>query len=120
MLKIECGGVAVQIRVWSTEPFPEGGGIELRDRFGLRMPQSVAGAGAGAAVAIANGLRPNGRTIRGEGEVDAVLSFGTRPGVVAVSHDGSSAFTFRLAFSEAIATGYVTVRDAALLFGVQF
>ena len=41
VLKIECGRAAVQIRVRDTEAFPEGGGIELRHRFGLRMPQSV-------------------------------------------------------------------------------
>ena len=41
VLKIECGGEAVQIRIRGTAAFPEDGGIEIRHRFGLRMPQTV-------------------------------------------------------------------------------
>ena len=41
VLKIECAGAVVQIRVRDSAPFPEDGGIEVRHRFGLRMPQTV-------------------------------------------------------------------------------
>ena len=41
MLKIECAGAVVQIRVRGSAAFPEDGGIEVRHRFGLRMPQAV-------------------------------------------------------------------------------
>ena len=41
VLKIECGGAVVQIRVRGSTPFPEDGGIEVRHSFGLRMPQTV-------------------------------------------------------------------------------
>ena len=41
VLKIECAGAVVQIRVRGSATFPEDGGIEVRHSFGLRMPQSV-------------------------------------------------------------------------------
>ena len=41
VLKIECGGAAVQLLLRDADPFPEDGGIEIRHRFGLRMPHSV-------------------------------------------------------------------------------
>ena len=41
VLKIECAGAVVQIRVRGSAPFPGDGGIEVRHRFGLRMPQTV-------------------------------------------------------------------------------
>ena len=41
VLKIECAGAVVQIRVRGAAPFPEDGGIEVRHRFGLQMPQTV-------------------------------------------------------------------------------
>ena len=41
VLKIECAGAVVQIRVRGSAPFPEDAGIEVRHRFGLRMPQTV-------------------------------------------------------------------------------
>ena len=41
VLKIEYADAAVQVRLRSRGPFPEGGAIEIRHRFGLRMPQSV-------------------------------------------------------------------------------
>ena len=41
VLKIECAGAVVQIRVRGSAPFPEHGGIEVRHSFGLRMPQTV-------------------------------------------------------------------------------
>ena len=41
VLKIECAGAAVQIRLRGPALFPVGGGIEVRHSFGLRMPQSV-------------------------------------------------------------------------------
>ena len=41
VLKIECAGAVVQIRVRSSAPFPEDGGIKVRHSFGLRMPQTV-------------------------------------------------------------------------------
>ena len=41
VLKIECAGAAVQIRVRGSAPFPGDGGIEVRHSFGLRMPQTV-------------------------------------------------------------------------------
>ena len=44
-----------------------------------------ADAGAGAAKALANGLRLNGATIQGEGGTDAVLGFGSAPGVTGVT-----------------------------------
>ena len=44
-----------------------------------------ADAGAGAAKALANGLRRNGATIRGEDGTDAVLGFGSAPGVTGVT-----------------------------------
>ena len=47
-----------------------------------------ADAGAGAARAIANGLRPDGATIRDAGGAGAVLAFGEAPGVVAVEIAG--------------------------------
>ena len=44
-----------------------------------------ADAGAGAAKALANGLRLNGATIQGEDGTDAVLGFGSAPGVTGVT-----------------------------------
>ena len=41
VLKIECAGAVVQIRVRGSAAFPEDGGIEVRHSFGLRMPQTV-------------------------------------------------------------------------------
>ena len=41
VLKIECAGAVVQVRLRGAGPFPEGGGIGIRHCFGLRMPQSV-------------------------------------------------------------------------------
>ena len=41
VLKIEYGGAVVQVRLRGPAPFPEDGGIEIRHRFGLRMPQTV-------------------------------------------------------------------------------
>ena len=41
VLKIVCAGAVVQIRVRSSAPFPEDGGIKVRHSFGLRMPQTV-------------------------------------------------------------------------------
>ena len=41
MLKVEYAGAVVQVRLRGSAPFPEGGGIEIRYRFGLKMPQSV-------------------------------------------------------------------------------
>ena len=41
VLKVEYAGAVVQVRLRGSAPFPEGGGIEIRYRFGLKMPQSV-------------------------------------------------------------------------------
>ena len=41
VLKIECGGAVVQIRIRSPAGFSEDGGIEIRHSFGLQMPQTV-------------------------------------------------------------------------------
>lgn len=41
VLRIECGSAAIQLLLWGTAPFPKDGGIEIRHRFGLRMPHSV-------------------------------------------------------------------------------
>ena len=41
VLKIEYGGAAVQVRLRGSAPFPENAGIEIRHRFGLRIPQTV-------------------------------------------------------------------------------
>ena len=41
VLKIACAGVVVQVRLQGCEPFPDDGGIDIRYRFGLRMPTSV-------------------------------------------------------------------------------
>ncbi len=41
VLKIACAGAVVQVRLRDSGPFPENGGIEIRHRFGLRMPQTV-------------------------------------------------------------------------------
>ena len=41
VLKIEYADAAVQVRLRDPGRFPEGGGIEIRHRFGLRMPQTV-------------------------------------------------------------------------------
>ena len=41
VLKVEHGGAVVQVLLRDAGPFPEDGGIEIRHRFGLRMPQSV-------------------------------------------------------------------------------
>ena len=41
VLKIECAGAVVQVRVRGAAAFPEHGGIEVRYSFGLRMPQTV-------------------------------------------------------------------------------
>ena len=41
VLKIECAGAALQIRIRGSPAFPEGGGIEIRHAVGLRMPQTV-------------------------------------------------------------------------------
>ena len=41
VLKIECAGTVLQIRVRGSAPFPEDGGIEVRHSFGVQMPQTV-------------------------------------------------------------------------------
>ena len=41
VLKIECAGAVVQVRLRAPGPFPENGAIEIRHGFGLRIPQSV-------------------------------------------------------------------------------
>ncbi len=41
VIKIEYAGAVVQVRLRGAGRFPDGGGIEIRHRFGLRMPQSV-------------------------------------------------------------------------------
>ena len=41
VLRIAGAGVQVQVRLRGSAPFPEGGGIEIRHSFGLRMPQTV-------------------------------------------------------------------------------
>lgn len=41
VLKIEYAGAVVQIGVRGAAPFPVDGGIEIRHRFGLRIPLSV-------------------------------------------------------------------------------
>ena len=72
-----------------------------------------ADAGAPAARAVANGLLPNGATIRGGDGTDAVLAYGDAPGVVSVAigdapgDDGSwtagEAAEVRVAFAEPVA-----------------
>ena len=41
VLKIAFAGAVVLVRLRGTAPFPDGSGIEIRHRFGLKMPQSV-------------------------------------------------------------------------------
>ena len=41
VLKVACAGAVVQVLLRACGPFPEDGGIEIRHRFGLRMPQTV-------------------------------------------------------------------------------
>ena len=41
VLKIECAGTVVQIRVRGSAPFPEDGGIDIRHRFAMRMPPTM-------------------------------------------------------------------------------
>ena len=41
VLKIECAGAVVQIRVRGSAPFPEGGGIDIRHRYSVRMPPTM-------------------------------------------------------------------------------
>ena len=41
VLKIEYAGAVVQVRLRDAASFPDDGGIEIRHRFGLQMPQSV-------------------------------------------------------------------------------
>ena len=41
VLKIECAGTVVQIRVRGSAPFPEDGGIDIRHRFAMRMPPKM-------------------------------------------------------------------------------
>ena len=41
VLKVEYAGTVVQIRLRDSPSFPEDGGIEIRHRFGLRIPQTV-------------------------------------------------------------------------------
>ena len=41
VLKVEYAGAAVQLRLRGRAAFPDGGGIELRHGFGLRIPQTV-------------------------------------------------------------------------------
>ncbi len=41
VLKIECGGAAVQVRLGDVARFPDDGGISIRHPFGLRVPLSV-------------------------------------------------------------------------------
>ena len=41
VIKVECAGAAVQIRLRGTAKFPEHGGICIEHPFGLSMPRSV-------------------------------------------------------------------------------
>ena len=41
MLKNAFAGAVVQVRPKGCEPFPDGGGIDIRHRFGVRIPMSV-------------------------------------------------------------------------------
>ena len=41
VLKIQCAGTVVQIRVRGSAPFPEDGGIDIRHRFAMRMPPTM-------------------------------------------------------------------------------
>ena len=41
VLKVECAGAVVQIRLRGAGRFPEDGGIFIKHPFDLRMPQSV-------------------------------------------------------------------------------
>ena len=41
VLRIALAGAVVQVRLRDCGQFPEGGGIEIRHRFGLRIPQTV-------------------------------------------------------------------------------
>ena len=41
VLKIECGGAAVQVRLRNLARFPDDGGISVKHAFGLRIPLSV-------------------------------------------------------------------------------
>ena len=41
VLKIECGGGAVQVRLENVARFPDDGGVSIKHPFGLRVPLSV-------------------------------------------------------------------------------
>ena len=41
VLKIEYADAVVQVRLRGSAPFPKGGGIEIRHRFGFRIPMTV-------------------------------------------------------------------------------
>ena len=41
VLKIECGGGAIQIRLTNVARFPDDGGVSIKHPFGLRVPLSV-------------------------------------------------------------------------------
>ena len=41
VLKIECGGAVVQVRIREPGPFPEDAGIDIKHRFGLQIPLTV-------------------------------------------------------------------------------
>ena len=41
VVKVECGGAAVQVLVGGGGPFPDGAGLCIRHPFGLRMPHAI-------------------------------------------------------------------------------
>ena len=41
VLKVECGGAAVQVRLRDAGRFPEGGGVAVSHSFGLRLPHTM-------------------------------------------------------------------------------